>query len=119
MKGRQPLFKPFAIGRQILNALGYQRLGLIAPIPAQEAPITARWQQAGFQPTVWTADVTCQDRSFYATLAEQVQAHALQVIVLDYVGHDLAHIQQLQRAVDLPVFDLGQLCVAALVGALD
>ncbi len=73
LKGTRPSFKPFATGRNVLNSLGLNRIGLISPIKEQEAPIRQRWQAAGFQPTVWTADLAQQDKQFVQQLNEQIE----------------------------------------------
>ncbi len=118
LKGMRPLFKPFAIGRALIKSLGLHRIGLIAPMKEQEAPIRERWQAAGFQPTVWTADLARQDEGFIHQLNEQVEVHRLECIVLDYVGHSEPLVCQLRETADIPLIDLGQLAIAALSSVL-
>lgn len=118
LNGRRPLFKPFAVGRTILDSLGLNRIGLIAPIKEQESPIRVRWQAAGFQPTVWTADLARQDEGFIQQLNDQVEVYRLECIVLDYVGHPESLVRQLRETADIPLIDLGQLAIAALSSAL-
>ena len=118
LKGTRPLFKPFVVGRRVLNSLGLKRIGLIAPIKEQEAPIRQRWQAAGFQPTVWTANLVQQDNTFSQQLHEQIEANQLQCIVLDYVGHPVSQVADLRKKIVIPLIDLGQLVIAALSGVL-
>lgn len=118
LKGTRPLFKPFFIVRDLLHLLGYNRIGLIAPIKEQEAPIRKRWQAAGFQTTVWTADLTHQDAQFNHHLQMQIEANQLECMVLDYVGHPLANVRQLQETAVIPLIDLGQLTITFLAAIL-
>ena len=118
LRGKRPFLKPFTLAHNLLQNLGYQRLGLIAPIPAQEAPIQARWQKAGFQTAVWTANLNQQDSHFQQTLHTHIQTHNLDCILLDYVGHPLAHVQQLQQSITIPVIDLGALAISTLANIL-
>lgn len=118
LKGVCPLFKPFVVGRSVLNSLGLKRIGLIAPIKEQEIPIRQRWQAAGFQPTVWTADLAQQDKTFTQQLHEQIEANQLQCIVLDYVGHPASQVADLRKKIVIPLIDLGELVIATLSGVL-
>ncbi len=118
LKGASPLFKPFVIGRSMLNSLDLKRIGLIAPIKEQETPIRQRWLAAGFLPTVWTADLAQQDKTFTQQLREQIEANQLQCIVLDYVGHPTSQVAQLRKKIVIPLIDLGQLVIAALSSVL-
>ncbi|MCP4420449.1 MAG: AroM family protein [Chloroflexi bacterium] len=118
LKGTCPLFKPFSVGRDVLNSLGLTRIGLISPIKEQEAPIRQRWQAAGFQPTVWTADLAQQNKQFIQQLNEQIEVNHLQCIVLDYVGHPARQVAELRETAVIPLLDLGQLAIAALLAVL-
>ncbi|MCP4359875.1 MAG: AroM family protein [Chloroflexi bacterium] len=118
LQGMCPLFKPFAIGRGILNSLDLNKIGLISPIKEQEAPIRQRWQAADFQPTVWTADLAQQDKQFSQQLNEQIEANHLECIVLDYVGHPVSQVAKLRETAVIPLLDLGQLAIAALSATL-
>lgn len=118
LQGARPLFKPFNLARDVLHTLGMQAIGLISPIKEQETPIRRRWTSAGFQPTVWTADLTRQDEQFIYQLERQIETNKLECIVLDYVGHPANLVRQLQETAVVPVLDLGQLAMAALAGAL-
>lgn len=118
LSGTRPLFKPFTVCCDVLQTGGMQTIGLIAPIKEQEVPIRQRWQSAGFQTVVWTADLTRQDKQFARQLAIQIETNKLECIVLDYVGHPTWVVQQLQKFCSVPVIDLGQLAVAILSGTL-
>ena len=118
LHGTRPFFKPFAVGCNVLRARGLNSLGLIAPIKEQEVPIRDRWQAAGFEATVWTADINKQDKPFRQQLAAQIETNGLECIVLDYVGHPAQAVMQLQQNSTLPVIDLGQLAMSALAGTL-
>lgn len=118
LQGTRPLFKPFVVGSIVLQALGLKSLGLIAPIKEQVAPIRRRWKTAGFEPTVWTAALSKQDRQFKQQLAVQIETYGLECIVLDYVGHPAQTVTLLQQNTTLPVIDLGQLAMTALAGTL-
>ena len=116
--GKRPFIKPFNIGLNLLHSLNIQRIGLIAPFPAQMAPIQARWQKAGFETDVWTADINNQNDDFHSQLQAKVTAHQLQAILLDYVGHPPAKVKQLQESIDLPLIDLGGLALSTLATIL-
>ena len=117
LQGKRPLLKPFILAQNLLQTCGYQRLGLIAPIVAQEAPIQARWRQAGFETAVWTANLSQQDEEFHQKLQTNMQTHNLDCILLDYVGHPSDQVHSLQKSVTLPVIDMGTLAISTL-GAL-
>ena len=93
-------------------------IGVITPIKAQETPIRARWQKMGWQPTVWTADLGRQDQIFHLQLDERIHTKKLECIVLDYVGHPIEQINQLQASIDIPVIDLGGLAAVTLASTL-
>ncbi len=116
--GQRPLVKPFIIGRELLANLGMERIGLIVPIMEQETPIRERWAAAGFQPTVWTADITRPDDGFFRDLQRNTKRTRLDCIVLDYVGHPAQAVDHLRQAIEIPLLDLGQLAIATLVGIL-
>jgi len=118
LQGTRPFFKPFAVGYNLLQELGLKSLGLITPVKEQVAPIRHRWQAVGFEPTVWTADLSRQDKQFKQQLAVQIERNGLECIVLDYVGHPAQTVTLLQQHTTLPVFDLGQLAMTALAGTL-
>ena len=118
LHGTRPFFKPFSVAANELRARGLKSLGLIAPCEEQVAPIRRRWQAAGFEPTVWTADLGKQDKQFKQQLAVQIETYGLQCIVLDYVGHPAQTVTLLQQNSTLPVIDLGQLAMTALAGTL-
>lgn len=117
-----PLIKPFDVARRTLDALGMQRLGLIAPVAEQETPIRLRWQAAGFDPVVWTWDIDPPDDALYtelyADLNQRIDRDGLDCIVLDYVGHDPAHVRAIQANIRVPVMELGMLAFALLAGML-
>ncbi len=114
LHGTQPLFKPFNIGKGILHSMRIESIGLIAPVPEQEAPIEQRWDAVGFRTTVWTADINNQDHYFQQQISERILQHNLECIVLDYFGHPAALVKQLQKSVDIPVLDLGYLAMSTL-----
>ena len=118
LQGVQPVFKPFTVASNEFRTRGLKSLGLIAPIKEQVTPIRRRWQAAGFEATVWTADLSRQDKGFRQQLAAQIEMNELECIVLDYVGHPPQHVTQLQQNSMLPVIDLGQLAMSALAGIL-
>jgi hypothetical protein len=118
LTGSRPLFKPFAIGRTVLASLGLKRIGFVAPIIEQEAPIRQRWQEAGFEPTVWTSDLAQQDEQFHRRVSDHIDAYELECILLDYVGHPESLVKQLKTAATIPVLDLGQLAMDALASVL-
>ncbi|MCP5094481.1 MAG: AroM family protein [Chloroflexi bacterium] len=118
LQGIRPLFKPFTAGLNILNVLGMRRIGLITPIKEQEKPIQKRWQTAGFDAFVWTAVLTQQNQTFNDHLNQQIKTHNLDCILLDYVGHPAGVVEALQETAVIPIIDLGQLAMAALVSSL-
>ncbi|MCP4424466.1 MAG: AroM family protein [Chloroflexi bacterium] len=118
LQGTRPLFKPFTVGRELLNSLNFKKIGLIAPIKEQETPIRQRWLAVGFQPTVWTADLAQQDKQFCQQLGEQIESNRLECIALDYVGHPEPLVARLRATAVIPLIDLGQLAIAALTAVL-
>lgn len=114
LQGQKPLVKPFEGAMERFSALDLTRLGLIAPVPEQEKPIKERWLAAGFEPVVWTADLTRQNGRFQEMLMTNIRAYQLEAIVLDYVGHSAAAVDSLARLSTVPVFDLGRLAIEEL-----
>jgi protein AroM len=118
LHGKQPVYKPFNITCSVLKALNMNSIGLITPIPGQEVPIRQRWEPFGWKTTVWTADLGNQDRTFHQELNARINEFELDCIVLDYVGHPLAQVFQLQRSVKQPVIDLGYLSMVILANTV-
>jgi protein AroM len=114
----KPLFKPFTIGCSVLRALNIKSIGLIAPVIEQEGPIQRRWKNEGWEPVVWTGDLGVQDQKFHQRLRRQVRDNGLECILLDYFGHPLEHVVQLQRSIDIPVIDLGYLAMLTFSATL-
>lgn len=114
LQSKQPLLKPFNFALSLLRSLNFHRLGIIAPIPEQEAPIRKRWESVGIETAVWTADVAKQDAAFHARLNEIVEAQNLEAIVLDYVGHFSEDVDRLQTVCPVPVIDLGGIACKGL-----
>lgn len=113
-----PVYKPFDIGCSVLKALKMNSIGLITPIPGQEDPIRQRWESLGWKTTVWTADLGQQDQKFHQELNTRINEFDLDCIVLDYVGHPLAQVNQLQKSVKQPVIDLGYLSMVILANTV-
>jgi hypothetical protein len=118
LHGTQPIYKPFDIACSVLNVLNMKSIGLIAPIIEQEGPIRHRWESMGWEPTVWTADLGNQDHIFHDELIARITENELDCIVLDYVGHPLEQVVQLQRSIKPPIFDLGYLAMVILASTL-
>jgi len=116
--GERPLFKPFSLGKVMLENLGMGRVGFITPIPEQIAPVRKRWQTAGFSPIVWAVDLSRQNLAFTQELQHRVAVNRLDCIVLDYVGHPTDYAHSCQERAGVPVIDLGQLAMHALVATL-
>ena len=114
-----PLVKPFAAGQAWLRRHGMLSVGFIAPVVEQERPIYERWVATGIRPNVWTATLNQQDAAFQAQLNQQIAAHALEAIVLDYVGHLAEQVAQLQQHSPVPVVDLGQLALQQLTQPIE
>jgi hypothetical protein len=84
----------------------------------QEIPIKQRWEKMGWDPTVWTADLGDQDQTFHRQLNERIQTNGLDCIVLDYVGHPLKQVTQLQNSIEVPVIDMGYLAMVMLASTV-
>lgn len=93
-------------------------IGLITLIEEQEIPIQERWEQMGWRPTVWTADLGVQDAGFYKQLIKRIHTNILDCIVLDYVGHPFEQVTQLQKSIEIPVIDLGYLAMVTLASTV-
>ena len=113
-----PLIKPFVLAHELLASIGIRRLGIIAPIPEQVKPIRARWEAAGFAVTVWAADAAHPTGAFIDTVKRYRTEKKFEALVLDYVGHPPEVSQTLQRKLDIPVIDLGEVAVATLAAML-
>ena len=114
----RPIYKPFKIGCSVLGALNMKSIGLITPVAAQEIPIRQRWEAAGYETTVWTADLGNQDQAFHRQISDRMHANGLDCIVLDYVGHPLEQVTLLQRSIQQPVIDLGYLAMVTLASTV-
>jgi protein AroM len=114
LHGSHPIYKPFTIGCGLLNALNMDSIGVIVPVVEQETPAWQRWGSMDWERTVWTADLGNQDQAFYQQLTARINECGLDCIVLDYFGHPVEQVAQLQGAIDLPVIDLGYLATVTL-----
>lgn len=108
----KPLFKPFELGRTVLQNLGVQRLGLLCPIPEQEPPIGARWRANGFTVRTYSAPPSPHNAALQRWMVQN--GSQFDCLVLDYVGHPPETAAQMQQEFSLPVLDLGQLAIQAL-----
>ena len=55
---------------------------------------------------------------FFKELSGNIHANDLDCIVLDYVGFPVGQVLQLQKSIQIPVFDLGQLTMMTLASTL-
>ena len=108
----RPLIKPFAVGHTVFAKQNVSSLGFITPVPEQINPIKARWKAAGIRPTVWAEPLDNIDQAHLKTTIEIAQ---LEGLVLDYVGHSPQQVTQLRQQTTIPVFDLGELAMQAIV----
>ena len=108
---RVPLVKPFELTVATLRTWGWTRPLVVCPFAAQEAPMRARWTDAGFDAHVITAQVDDVD-------AIRAAAAGCQCIVLDYFGHPPATVATLRAALSQPVVDIGAFAAAALAAML-
>ena len=108
---RVPLVKPFELTVAALRTWGWTRPLVVCPFAAQEAPMRARWTDAGFDAHVITAQVDDVD-------AIRAAAAGCQCIVLDYFGHPPATVAGLRAALSQPVVDIGAFAAAALAAML-
>ncbi|MGB1253938.1 MAG: AroM family protein [Candidatus Promineifilaceae bacterium] len=115
VESRLPLIKPFDVGRDLFRQRGLTSLGFITPVAEQVTPIHDRWAGAGFRPKVWAASLANQDRAFVTYLHKMIEQHQLEAIVLDYVGFSAEIVAQLRQNTPIPLFDLGQLALLAIV----
>lgn len=119
LQGKRPLLKPFDLTRNLLPTCGFHQPGFIVPFAAQEQPVRQRWQPVlGRIPVVWTANLGQQDEQFKAQLSATIQAHDLDCLVLDYVGHPSLQVKHLQKMAPLPVIDMGALAISTLATML-
>lgn len=118
LHGTRPLFKPFVLAYKTVQLMGIRSIGLIAPIPEQEAPIRQRWRAAGFDALVWNGDLSMQDERFQRQLTQHVNTGRLECIVLDYVGHPAQQVETLKGSTSLPVIDMGQLAISVCAGSV-
>ena len=114
LHSQHTLIKPFRTTLAVAQSLGLARLGLIVPIPGQAQPVEARWQQAGFTTSVWTADLWQQDEQFDELCRQQIAANGLEAIVLDYVGYPAGAVAKLRQTATIPVLDLGDIAIRTL-----
>lgn len=114
LRGKRPLIKPFDLAVSTVRALGFRRLGIIAPFPEQEEPIRQRWESVGVETAVWTADISKQDKAFHTALRIKLAELKPDVLILDYVGHDCERVERLKTVHNIPVIDLGEFSVTAM-----
>jgi hypothetical protein len=118
LNGSLPLYVPFRIGCAILGALNIKSIGLITPVKDQVKNIQERWEKMGWRSIAWTDDLSDQDARFFKELSGNIHANDLDCIVLDYVGFPVGQVLQLQKSIQIPVFDLGQLTMMTLASTL-
>lgn len=121
LEGRRPLFVPFIVARNRLRQMGCRRLLVVCPIAGQVDPIADRWRRAGFVPTLYVAPSLDQDAAPRLVDDMAIAGAGHDCLLLDYVGHPPGHVTALRAALDLPVFDLGQMAAEDLLasGLLD
>jgi hypothetical protein len=107
---RHVLIRPFDAGVARLRELGAHRIAVVVPFEGQVEASHRKWQEAGFDvmPLVGapeTLDVPASDGSIDA-------------IVLDYVGHASAAVQQARARATTHVIDLGECGAEAAAEAL-
>lgn len=119
LRGTRLLFKPTNVTYAVLGALGIRRVGVLCPLEEQASAVRQKWATAGFRPTVWTASLDEEPDQVGEWIARQVSAiDGLECIVLDYVGHTPDQVRYVREIIDVPVLDLGELAVAAMISTL-
>lgn len=117
--GDQLLIKPTDMAQQTLQAMAMTRVAVISPIKLQHRPIESKWIRAGFDVLVWTMPPDLSRQQQAEWINSQLQPHAnINCVVLDYVGYPTDSILTLQQIVNVPVFDLGHLAIAAMKALL-
>lgn len=113
--GNMPLVKPTDMVQDILRAMGISNLAVISPIAIQQPPIEKKWEDAGFQPSVWTmpSNITAEQQAIWIN-TQLTTHHQVACVVLDYVGYPTDSMVILQKQITKPVFDLGHLALSAL-----
>ena len=94
-------------------------LGVICPLPAQQADIAGRWATRLGRP-VLVADAdpySTSSRRAVADAAAGLAAEGAQVLFLDCMGYTRAHAQAATDATGLAAYPARALAIAALTGA--
>ncbi|GEM_PF-1005551 len=107
------LVNPTQTAHNILQAMNMQNILVISPIELQNKPITDKWVNADFNPTVVTMPTNSDSNIRIEWINEQLN-DKFNGVILDYVGYPIEEIHKLQKAINKPLFELGQLAIAAL-----
>lgn len=105
--GAKPLYRPTAMADTILQTRGIKRLALLSPSQEQAGAIHQKWLSRGYVPTVFV-DPGLPDAELAVWMREQLHYSSCEYLVVDYVGHPLEKIHALERALPIPVLDLGK-----------
>jgi protein AroM len=106
-----PMVLPFRVTERILDALSWTRLVVVSPFEEQGLYAAEKWKGNGRTITVVTGWIT--DALIASVVAEVAAVHP-DAVVLDFVGHSTESVSLLQRAVTVPVVDVGALACKVL-----
>jgi protein AroM len=108
--GRRPLIRPFDAAAAELRGRAAARLGVIVPDPGQARAARRKWEAAGFQVEPLVGEP--------GAVPLPAAGAALDALVLDYVGHPSRAVEDLRQRTLLPVIDLAEAGVDAVVATI-
>lgn len=109
-----PIVQPFDVARREFEGRGFGSLEVLVPFAAQAPPAARKWEEAGFTCRMHRLDERREPTSVADWVSDQVTGTDADALVFDYVGFPAATLDEVAIQIDLPVFDLGHLAVAAL-----
>ena len=101
------LIRPFEHGCRVLAANHVHEICVVVPYKEQVFYSSQKWQTAGFSARVMCVEDRPAEVPMDAWLAGCASQRDAEGVVIDFVGYSKALTQSLERALDVPVFDLG------------
>lgn len=101
------LIRPFEHGCRVLAANHVHEICVVVPYREQVFYSGQKWQTAGFSARVMCMEDRPGEVAVDEWLAECATTHDTEGVVIDFVGYSKALTQSLEKALDVPVYDLG------------
>ena len=101
------LLRPFEHGCRALASRHIHEICVMVPYQEQVFHSRQKWETAGFSATVFCAEDRPREQPVEEWIGAGISDHAVQGIVIDFVGYSKSLTQRLEGALGLPVMDLG------------